>query len=37
MYYDSCSYCEFYCSELDECMASKGDSEYAPCTEEDKK
>lgn len=39
MYYDCCSYCEFYCSELDECMASKGDYEnnYTACAEEDKK
>lgn len=35
MYHDYCSYCDFYCAEIDECMASDCDAEYAPCKEED--
>lgn len=35
MYYDCCSYCEFYCAELDECMAEDSYTENVPCKEED--
>lgn len=33
MYCDSCIGCEYYYEEIDECMASDCDAEYAPCKE----